>query len=96
MAHLNWTEQALADLICIREYISKDSARIASIHIRRIKEKARLLKELPELGRIVPETNNESIRELIFGNYRIIYRLKDRDKIDILTVFHSSRNLNLI
>ena len=68
MARLNWTELSVNDLINIAEFISKDSAKYSVIQIKRIREIARLLKTQPFLGRIVPETNNEFIRELILGN----------------------------
>jgi len=48
---------------------------------------------MPEIGRIVPELENSEIQELIEGNYRIVYRIKTRDYIEILTVHHTSRNL---
>lgn len=75
------------------EFISKDSPKYAVIQIKRIRERAKILKKQPFPGRIVPETQNESIRELIPGNYRIIYRIISNDRIDILTVHHSARLL---
>jgi len=44
-------------------------------------------------GRIVPEIENESIRELILGFYRIIYRVVDENRVDILTIHHSRRSI---
>ena len=43
-------------------------------------------------GRIVPEIHREDIRELIYGNYRIIYRLETK-KVAILTVRHGKQIL---
>lgn len=73
MARLNWTDLSIEDLINIAEFISKDSVKYSVIQIKRIRERAKLLKTQPFLGRIVPETKDESVRELILGNYRIIY-----------------------
>lgn len=95
MASLNWTELSIDDLINIAEFISKDSIKYSQIQIRRIRERARILKKQPLLGRIVPETNNEFIRELILGNYRIIYRIISEERIDILTVHHSAKLLRI-
>ncbi len=95
MAHLNWTGQSISDLKNIFDYISIDSRKYAAIHIKRIREKAKLLNAHPRLGRIVPEIDDENIRELIFGNYRIIYRLVNKNRIDILTIYHSARLLKL-
>ncbi|HKB68739.1 MAG TPA: type II toxin-antitoxin system RelE/ParE family toxin [Pyrinomonadaceae bacterium] len=47
------------------------------------------------VGRIVPEKNDENVRELIYQNYRIIYRIK-RDQIELLTVIHGARDLTAL
>lgn len=93
MARLNWTLESRNDLKNIFDFISVDSKYYASVQIRRLKGKAVLLKANPRLGRVVPELGEESIRELIFGNYRIIYRIVNNDRIDILTIYHSARIL---
>ena len=91
MARLNWTNQAAADLKAIAEYIARDSAKYAKIQIKRIRFKARQLSKQPLSGKPVPEANRSDVRELIEGKYRIIYRVKSEDRIDILTVPHSAR-----
>jgi len=95
MARLNWTELSIDDLINIAEFISKDSVKYSQIQVRRIRERARILKTKPFLGRVVPEVKNESIRELILGNYRIIYKVISEERIDILTVHHSAKLLRI-
>ena len=90
MARLNWTDLSIDDMLNIAEFISKDSVKYSVIQIKRIRERARLLNTQPLLGRIVPEMKNESVRELILGNYRIIYRIISDERIDILTVHHSA------
>ena len=95
MARLNWTELSINDLTNIAEFISKDSFKYATIQIKRIRERARILKTKPFLGRIVPEIQDDSIRELILGNYRIIYKIVSKDRIDILTVHHSAKLLKM-
>jgi plasmid stabilization system protein ParE len=52
------------------------------------------LKENPQIGRIVPELYQTDIRELMYKNYRIVYKLKSQD-IDMLTVFEGHRLLEL-
>lgn len=95
MARLNWTLQAETDLKNIYEYIAMDSTKYASIHINRIRVRAGALKRQPRLGRVVPEMGIDDIRELIFGNYRIIYRIVNPDRIDVITIYHSARILRL-
>jgi plasmid stabilization system protein ParE len=95
MVRINWTIQAITDLKNIYEFIACDSKIYAKNQVVKIKEKTQLLKLQPKLGRIVPELMNENIRELIFGNYRIIYRFINVYNLDIITIFHSSRIMNI-
>lgn len=46
----------------------------------------------PESGRIVPEIDNKAIRELICGNYSIVYRLEKKTMF-ILAVRHGKQVL---
>ncbi len=48
----------------------------------------------PRSGRVVPEVRDESVREVIHGNYRIVYRLR-HDVVEIATVFHGARSFRL-
>jgi len=47
---------------------------------------------MPRAGKIVVEFENENIRELIEGNYRIIYFVSE-DKIEIVRIHHGARLL---
>ena len=92
MAQINWTKQALSDLEAIGDYIARDSPAIAQVFVNRIISSIVRLETFPSSGRIVPESGRESIREVIFRNYRIVYSLES-DTIYILTVFHASKSL---
>jgi len=46
----------------------------------------------PEMGRIVPEYRRPNLRELLFQNYRIVYRLTG-DEVQIVAVVHGVRLL---
>lgn len=93
MVKIVWTEQAVSDLKDIFDFISKDSKRYAENQIKRIKSRTIILKNRPVIGRIVPEIEIAEIRELIEGNYRIIYRIFSKESIEILTVHHSARDI---
>ena len=94
MAVINWTHRSVNDLRNIAEFIEKDSVKYASLTIQRLLNAAQLLEDNPRIGRIVPEAGHkEKIREIIQGNYRIIYQIAIEDLINILTVHHSSRKL---
>ncbi len=94
MVEINWTSRALEDLDDIAKYISKDSVRYAKSTIRTLFYSPDILIKTPRIGRAVPEFNNVAIRELIRGNYRIVYRIVSAKRIDILTVHHSARHLS--
>ena len=94
MVQLNWTLLARNDLKAIFEYISKDSKKYAKLEILKIKSRTQILKVQPLIGKEVIESGNIDVRELVEGNYRIIYKMVDNDRIDILTIHHCSRNFN--
>ena len=95
MAVINWTDQAQTDLVNIAEFIAKDSARYAKITVERIRTSVKKLAIHPLLGRKVPELEMEAIREIILGNYRIIYYVVSAHQIDILAVHHSAKRLDI-
>lgn len=88
-----WTRQSQEDLRQVRAFISRDAPATASAFVRRLRDSVNRLKEFPESGQVVPELGREDIRELLRGNYRIIYRA-GQERIDILAVYHSARLLD--
>lgn len=90
---IEWTEPALLDLESIQDYIKRDSEYYAILFIERIIEAVESLEKFPEMGRSVPEAEEENIREILFYNYRIIYRM-EIERILILTIIHGARDLS--
>lgn len=91
---IEWAEPALSDMESIREYIGKDSEYYASRFLGRIIEAVEGLVLFPGMGRNVQEAAEENIRELLFQNYRIMYRAESH-RILILAVIHAARDLSL-
>ena len=87
MVKIIWSDLAVDDLKSIHDYISKDSSRYADDMIERILQIVDQLETYPKSGRKVPEFKNESIRELILGNYRIVYLIKE-NSISISRIHH--------
>jgi toxin ParE1/3/4 len=87
-----WTEPAIEDLRNLYSYIANDSPEYASSFVERIILSVEKLTSFPKVGRIVPEADEETIRELLYHNYRIVYRIR-KDLIEILTVVHGARDL---
>lgn len=83
---VEWTQLAQDRVFEIAAYISQDSFSEAEKWVDRIFDYVKRLETFPESGRNIPEfINRKEIRELIFGNYRIIYRIES-DTTYILTV----------
>ena len=81
-----WTEQALVRLAEIEDYIWVDNPAAAVAYTERLIDRAEALTENPRLGRVPPELPGSQLRELVEGNYRIVYRIRG-DDIEVLTVF---------
>lgn len=87
-----WTRRAKFRLQEILEYIAEDQPRNAEHWVDRLIERGDSVGDQPMMGRMVPEYHDDTIRELLEGDYRIIYKILPA-RIDILTVRHGSRLL---
>lgn len=76
MAQVRWTLQALDDLEAVCLFIARDAPQVAALFADRAFRATDRLAEHPRLGRMVSELAIESVREILLGNYRIIYRLQ--------------------
>jgi addiction module RelE/StbE family toxin len=94
MAEIKFTHQSIVDLEDLAVYISKDSIFYAGMQIQKLLGRTEILEKFPLIGRIVPELKTRSVRELIEGNYRIVYRIVNKDLIHLLTFHHSKRKFN--
>lgn len=82
---ISWSPLAVERVIEYSKYIELDSHLASKRWVDEIFKKVEILQVSPEIGRNVSEIKDKSFRELIFGNYRIIYHL-DKINISILTV----------
>jgi len=89
---LAWSPEAIEDIESIASYIERDSAWYARAVASKIAETAESIPGFPELGRVVPEIGDPSIRERFAYSYRIIYRL-EAERVLVAAVIHGSRLL---
>jgi toxin ParE1/3/4 len=87
-----WTETAIRHLSSIRAYVEQTSPTYAKHLVDRITARSQQIAAFPNSGRLVPEFNNDRVREIIEGNYRIIYTLQG-DQIEILAVLHGAQQI---
>jgi toxin ParE1/3/4 len=88
----HWTETARADLRAVRAYIARDSERYARETVRKIRAAVAQLKTFPERGGMVEDWGRPDLREILVGNYRIIYQMIDGE-VWIVSVVHGARLL---
>lgn len=94
MATIAWAGPALEDLRQIHQFIARDSTQYAGIMVRRIRTAVSRLDNFPQSGRVVPEFPDGPYREILVGQYRVVYRhLGNRDVVLVLAVIHGSRLL---
>ena len=93
MVKVIWTDSAIEDLNEIGERISRNSERYAQITVGQLFEAPSILEKHPKAGPMVPDFQNNSIRQLIRGNFRIVYKIVDAFRIDILTVHWCARSI---
>jgi toxin ParE1/3/4 len=91
---VQWTHVAYRRLEEIYAYIEKDSAANAAKWADRLMRKIEGIKDFPKAGRVLPELDSVSIREIVFGNYRIVYKVREETAF-ILTVRHFKQILPL-
>jgi len=89
-AEIVWSHLATADLESIVEHIFRDSEFYAATVARELVAAARSLATLSERGRVVPEYENPTIREIIVRRYRLIYRVHS-DRVEVLRIIHGAR-----
>jgi plasmid stabilization system protein ParE len=89
-----WTRQAVEDVEAIKNYVARDSDRYARLLAERLVAAVSRLELFPQSGRVVPEVGDESLREVIYGNYRLVYQLQV-DLVEVVTVYHAARLLRI-
>ncbi len=90
MARIVWTDDAINDVRSIFEFIADDAPFRAAIFIDELIEYTDRLENFPLLGRIIPERSDPLYRELLFRDYRIMYRVQD-SLVEIIYVYHGAR-----
>ena len=89
---IKWAIRALNDLHDIYEFIAKDSRRYAQIQVENIQNSVSNLTSFLLMGRNVPEFPHLPYREILVGNYRVLYRVEE-DMVIIMSVVHGRRLL---
>lgn len=76
---ITWSPLAVDQVRDIAAYIALDKPTIAFKWAEKIFNSVEILSDNPESGRVVSEINKREIRELVLGNYRLIYKVKPNE-----------------
>lgn len=87
-----WSEQARDDLQAIVLFIAQDNPIVAESFGYRLMSRVDVLAQFPQIGRVVPEENDETVREIVLCPYRIIYKvLAEKQVVAIARIWHGAR-----
>ena len=87
-----WSLQARDDLREIVLFIAAHNVPAAEAFGMKLMTKADMLTDFPQIGRVVPEKNEENIREIVQRPYRIIYQIiPEQQMVAIARVWHGAR-----
>ncbi len=89
--NVKWAPSALDDVELIAEFIARDSLEMASVFVAKIFDATECLQKFPFSGRVIPEVRKSLCREIIFGAYRIMYRIEQKE-VWITGVVHGTRD----
>ncbi len=95
MAQVKWSPSANFDLHAIHDTIAIDSPFYARRFVEQLMERVLFLGEHPMIGHVVKEFNDRTIREITFGQYRVIHRVTAAE-MQIVRIFHAKRELRKI
>lgn len=94
MGKIKWTEKASNNLKSIHDYIARDSKIYAIRFIKSLIRATIKLEKMPYSGHILPELESYRFREVIYQNYRVVYRvLEGANDVEILAVVHGAREI---
>jgi len=92
---IKWAQAAANDLDAVADHIAKDSPNYAASLVCEVRDAARSLSHLADRGRIVPEWDDASVRELFIGNYRLLYQVMERT-VYVIGFIHGARDLRAL
>ncbi|MBA3513491.1 MAG: type II toxin-antitoxin system RelE/ParE family toxin [Pyrinomonadaceae bacterium] len=91
---LIWSPPARDDLHDIIVFIARDNPNRAMSFGYELISQIDRLQDFPDIGRVVPEYQNNNLREIPFRPYRVVYRVNHKRKLcEIARVWHSARGI---
>ena len=88
---VEWSDRALRRIGEIADHIALDDPAAAEKWLIELLATVDRLSRFPMSGRVAPEIEDDEVREIIYGAYRVFYQVGD--VVEVLTVRHGSQLL---
>ena len=92
---IEWSDEAISDLMGIRDYLLQQTPGNTEAIIRRIEKAAERLPDFPHAHRVIPEFGDTDRRETFVHRWRLMYRVLP-DRVRIVGVIHGNRPLDTV
>lgn len=90
MTELVWSERALHRVAELGDFLARRDAGSAGTWIEALFDHVQRLSEFPRMGRVFRGASSDSVREMIFMQYKVYYLIDEQPpRVTILTVRHS-------
>jgi toxin ParE1/3/4 len=90
---IRWSPRAQRQLLELGEHIARDDPDTAARWVAKLQDRVDGLAQMPLTGRSVPEIPRGNVREVIVGNYRVVYRVGKR-VLEVLAVLEGHMRLS--
>jgi len=86
-----FSARAKNDLAEFAKFIARDKPQAARKWASGIRESVLALADFPRLGRTVPEFGDSTIREILKGQFRIVYTIDEENGVIVIITIHHAK-----
>lgn len=90
MSTIAWSAPALEDVTALRKWLARDSKPLSDSVVETIFNAIETVVPFPRIGRVVSEVGDDTVRELLFRTFRIVYKAT-ADGIVVLAILYGGR-----
>lgn len=90
MSAIAWSAPALEDVKALRKWLGRDSQPLSDSVVETIFDSIEKVIPFPRIGRVVTEVGDDTVRELLFRTFRIVYKVT-AEGIVVLGILYGGR-----
>lgn len=94
MGEVRWSQEALRWLREIHDYIAEDNPDAARRTVEGILNRVEMLRSFPEIGQRYRTPSGREVRVLLYGHYRIAYRIQGEGDVELAGIYHGALDLD--